>query len=66
MAGEHAGYFDPLNVDEIRSQLAKFIQDKALLREREALIQAMPRTSWADATADLLARVSAPLPSVRR
>lgn len=66
VAGEHAGYFDPLNVDDIRSQLAKFIQDKALLREREALIQAMPRTSWADATADLLARVSAPLPSVRR
>ncbi|MDP0995160.1 glycosyltransferase, partial [Klebsiella pneumoniae] len=39
VAGEHAGYFDPLNVDDIRSQLAKFIQDKALLREREALIQ---------------------------
>lgn len=60
-AGEHAGYFDPLNVDDIRSQLARFIQDEALLHEREALIRAMPRISWAEATADLLEKASRPI-----
>ncbi|MDC6169173.1 glycosyltransferase [Paucibacter sp. XJ19-41] len=60
-AGEHAGYFNPLDVDDIYAKLVQFIQDKALLHERETLIRAMPRMSWADATTDLLTKARRPL-----
>ncbi|QPF73665.1 glycosyltransferase family 4 protein [Roseateles sp. DAIF2] len=60
-AGEHAGFFDPLDVDDIYAKLVQFIQDQPLLREREALIRATPRMSWAEATADLLAKARRPI-----
>ncbi|RTL15425.1 MAG: glycosyltransferase family 1 protein [Burkholderiales bacterium] len=60
VAGEHAGYFDPMDIDDMRAQLARFIQNEALLLEREALIRATPRISWAEATADLLDKARRP------
>lgn len=62
-AGEHAAFFDPLDVSDIHAKLAQFIQSPALLREREAAIRATPLKSWAEATEDLLSKARLPLPA---
>lgn len=60
-AGEHAAFFNPRDVDDIHAKLVQFIQDPALLHEREARIRATPLKSWAEATEDLLAKARQPL-----
>jgi glycosyltransferase involved in cell wall biosynthesis len=59
-AGPHADFFDPEDENEIYNKLLSYIDNDALLQEKEAQIAASPPMSWAQATADLLAKVRQP------
>jgi len=60
-AGIHADYFDPEDEEQLYTKLLRYLHDDTALRERETLIRAMPKTSWAQASADLIEKARQPL-----